>query len=301
MAMMKLFRPTPIFLLLAALLSPVAGLVATAQAGTSEWSKFEGGAVRLVSAGPLADGRYDAAIEFALDPGWYTYWEHAGEAGIPPQADWSQSKGVASTRMQFPYPERHDDGFSVSNIYRDGVVLPVAVVPADAAEPVDLVLDLTFGTCREICVPGHAVLSMKLMPDAAGDKAIGRMIARARAQVPMAAQEGDPVISRLHLRNGNNKEKLDLSLTLPPEMKGDMVEVFAVGPEGTSFGVPRRTKPEWTQATGDWVLALSGLPKDMTTVPLRFVLVSGSHAVEQRFELNRQNGSHTEIHATRPR
>lgn len=299
--MMKLFRPASALLLLAALLAPIAGPAVPAQAATGEWTKFEGGAVRLVSSGPLADGRYDTAIEFALDPGWYTYWEHAGEAGIPPQTDWSQSKGVASTRLQFPYPERHDDGFSVSNIYRDGVVLPVAVVPADPAAPVDLVVDLTFGTCKEICVPGHAVLSMRLAPDATGDKAISRMIARARTQVPMAAQEGDPVISRLHLRYSNNKEKLDLSLTLPPEMKGDVVEVFAVGPDGASMGVPRRTKPEWTQATGDWVLALSGLPKDMTTVPLRFVLVSGNHAVEQRFELNRQNGSHTEIHATRPR
>lgn len=270
-------------------------------AAVSPWAKFEGGAVRIISAGPLADGRYDAAIEFALDPGWHTYWESPGEAGIPPQVDWTLSGNLGSARLQYPYPQRYDDGFSISNIYQDGIVLPLTVTPAKADETVRLELDLAFGNCKEVCVPGTARLELTLDPSAPDDKTSARMIARARADVPMPAQDGDPVISRLFLRNDGKKEKLDISLALPADVTADDIEVYAAGPEGASIGVPRRTKPEWKQATGDWVLSLGGLPKDLDVVPLRFVLVAGRHAIEQRFELNRKTGTATEIHPAQPR
>ena len=269
--------------------------------GTSEWSRFEGGAVRLISSGPLADGRYDAGIEFVLDPGWHTYWENAGEAGIPPQVDWTASGNLADARLQFPYPERYDDGFSVSNVYKDGIVLPLALRPARPEHPVQLEIDLAFGNCKDVCVPASARLSMTLDPVEAEDRTSHRAIARARADVPMPAQATDAVVSRLFLRKDGKKEKLDLSLTVPAGMDIDDVEIFASAPQDLSLGVPRRTKPEWKQATGDWVLSLGGLPEDLVVLPLRLVLVAGRHAVEQKFEINRSTGAFTEIHPARPR
>ena len=294
----------PIFPTLPALtlgLTLVLMFAPAAISGTSGWSRFEGGSVRLISTGPLADGRYDTGIEFVLDPGWHTYWEHAGEAGIPPQADWTESGNLGDARLQFPYPERYDDGFSVSNVYRNGIVLPLAVRPERPEHPVQLVVNLTFGNCKEICGPASARRAMTLDPTDAEDRTSYRAIARARADVPMPAQATDPLVSRLFLRKDGKKEKLDLSLAIPAGMDIDDVEIFASAPQDLSLGVPRRTKPEWKQATGDWVLSLGGLPDSVTVLPLRLVLVAGRHAVEQRFEVNRSTGAVTEVHPARPR
>lgn len=293
--------PFPTLPVLALALAQLFLVTPTAISGTSDWSRFEGGAVRLIASGPLADGRYDTGIEFVLDPGWHTYWENAGEAGIPPQVDWAPSGNLADARLQFPYPERYDDGFSVSNVYKNGIVLPLAVRPERPEDPVQLEIDLTFGNCKDVCVPASARLSLTLDPLDAEDRTSHRAIARARADVPMPAQATDAVVSRLFLRKDGKKEKLDLSLTMPTGMDIDDVEIFASAPQDLSLGVPRRTKPEWKQATGDWVLSLGGLPDDLAMLPLRLVLVAGRHAVEQRFEINRATGAITEIHPARPR
>ncbi|NBN64430.1 hypothetical protein GWI71_12115 [Microvirga tunisiensis] len=284
---------------LAAALAALPGLViglaiglvpGPARAGVGPWVTFEGGMVRLVSAGPLTDGTYGAGLEFALEPGWHTYWMHPGEAGIPPELDARPSSNIATVAVQFPYPERYDDGFSQSNIYKDGVLLPLVVTPQDPARPVDLDLTVTFGICKEICIPGEARVALALEPAAQPDPASARAIARALADVPGAPGPDSPQVSRLFLRKDPQKEKLDISLALPAGLTLDDVSVFVAAPDALSLGVPRRRQPDWKKATGDWVLALSGLPKSRKEVTLSFVLVARGKAVTQTVRLNRDTG-----------
>ena len=97
---------------------------AAAQPGFGPWTGDEQARVRLIAAGVGADGRLAAGIEIMLEPGWRTYWRTPGAAGIPPAIDFSASANLGAVEVSFPLPERHDDGYGVSNVYEDGVLLP---------------------------------------------------------------------------------------------------------------------------------------------------------------------------------
>ena len=116
---MRLIRN--LFLSLLALLAlPAAGFAAA-----GEWDRNDHVAVRLISGVESAsgDGILPFGIEFRLQPGWKIYWRTPGDAGYPPQVDWSASGNVGEAQMRWPVPER----FSVLGLetlgYKDVVLL----------------------------------------------------------------------------------------------------------------------------------------------------------------------------------
>lgn len=120
---------------------------------------------RLLPGMRYEDGSRMLGLRLTMAPGWKTYWRSPGEAGIPPQFDWSGSRNVADIQVMWPRPEVFQS-FGYRTIgYSDRVVLPVHVTPRDSAAPmaVDLVADL--GVCKEICVFEHVELSEEIAPD----------------------------------------------------------------------------------------------------------------------------------------
>ncbi len=76
----------------------------SAMAASSQWSKTQGGAVRLVTTGkPDADGMLRGALQVDLKPGWKTYWRDPGDTGVPPQISLS---GASLAGVSFPAPRR---------------------------------------------------------------------------------------------------------------------------------------------------------------------------------------------------
>ena len=51
-----------------------------------------------------SDGLYTAALEIRLAPGWKTYWRAPGEAGFPPQFDFSSSRNLENLEIIWPAP-----------------------------------------------------------------------------------------------------------------------------------------------------------------------------------------------------
>lgn len=98
-------------------------------------------------------GASDVALDIALKDGWYTYWRMAGDNGLPPKFDWSQSTNVKSVELSWPAPSR----FTVMDMhsfgYRERVVLPLVVTPENPDQPVELDVKLDLVVCHEICVP----------------------------------------------------------------------------------------------------------------------------------------------------
>ncbi|MEG9862097.1 MAG: protein-disulfide reductase DsbD domain-containing protein [Parvularculales bacterium] len=88
-----------------------------------------------------------------LAEGWKTYWRNPGDSGIPPIFDWSSSNNMEVTEMLWPAPERFDLPDDSSFGYKNEVLFPVRVVAPDINEPMDVALTLSYGVCREVCVP----------------------------------------------------------------------------------------------------------------------------------------------------
>lgn len=140
----------PFFLALAAFAAPVRALTQDDILQAS-----------LLSGYPVEGGQM-AGLLLTLTPGWKTYWRAPGEAGIPPQFDWSGSQNVKSVRIHWPVPAVfHLNGMQTIG-YHDQVLLPLEVTPRDPGQPVSLRLRMELGICKDICMPARLDLARDL-------------------------------------------------------------------------------------------------------------------------------------------
>ena len=247
-----------------------------AAAAEGAWTDGIKASVRLIAAGTAPDGRLSAGIEIVMPPGWHTYWRTPGDAGIAPTFDFSASVNVADVAVAFPVPTRLDDGFSVTNVYVDRVVLPLAVTVADPAKPVDLSVTLELGVCAEICVP-DSVTAVVSVPTGENDSAAAEILGAASALVPSPAEPGAFAVESAAWDGGTDKRPVyRFAATVPDAASAD---IFVEGPDDWSAYLPVR------DGGGDvvWTVKFSRLG---ATVPIegatfRVTLVSGGRAIEQ--------------------
>ncbi len=134
----------------------------------------------------MENGDHMAGLSLQLAPSWKTYWRAPGEAGIPPQFNWSGSENVQSIRIHWPSPSVfHTNGMQTIG-YHDAVVLPLEVTPRDASLPVVLRAEVDLGVCKDICMPAIIRVEAVLENPGQGDDAI-RAALKSR---PKSASEG---------------------------------------------------------------------------------------------------------------
>jgi DsbC/DsbD-like thiol-disulfide interchange protein len=122
--------------------------------------------VRLLH-GWREEAHHVAGLELELEPGWHTYWRVPGAAGIPPRFDWSGSSNLLGARIEWPHPEVFEVfGFRTIG-YNDRVVLPILLTPAMPGAPIDLRLTVSYGVCKDVCIPAESRLSGRLAAEAA--------------------------------------------------------------------------------------------------------------------------------------
>jgi DsbC/DsbD-like thiol-disulfide interchange protein len=254
------------------------GISAAAFAARSDWAVADQSQLRLLLAG-REDGRLSGGVEMLIEPGWYTYWRNPGEAGIPPVFDFSASSNIAAVDLLFPAPERHDDGQSVSLIYRDEVVFPFLVTPLDPGEPVTLRVSATFGICSDICVPTGAMaeLSAPAMPPP--DPLAEARLAQFLTRVPKAAETDRFDIEAVSA----DGDALLIDVRAPDS---SYLDLFSEAPPGWYIG-----QPEFLSRAGGisrYRLALTGAPENTALAGLtfRFVAVAGDEAIEKAIEFH---------------
>lgn len=220
----------------------IAGVAGQAAAAIGDWVEEGSARVRLVAADVGADGRFDAAIEIELAPGWKTYWRSPGDAGIPPQADFSASTNIApEAEIAFPPPHRVDDGFAVTNVYEGAVVLPVELMLAEPGKPAQLVLGLDIGVCEEVCIPVRFDLTLDLDPEARDPEAM-EIISDAKAALPSAPEPGVFAAEGIERDGGTDRKPVFAFDILAPDPAG--ADVFVEGPADWYPAPPALEKAE---------------------------------------------------------
>jgi DsbC/DsbD-like thiol-disulfide interchange protein len=242
------------------------------RAETTDWVEVHGGAVRLISAGSIEDGHYLAGLEFMLEPGWHTYWRYPGEAGIPPQITLTDTENLKEVEILYPVPERYSDGFSESIVYHDGIVLPIRIKPDDSEQKVRIDIDLFFGICKDICVPGDATLTLNLNPASEKDALAAKLIERDLANVPQASTADGLKIKSVSL---TDEDRLVIETHVDA---GSAPELFVAGPEGSYIGLAKLASQSGDQAT--WHLSTKGLKSSKGDDHLRIVLAVDGLAIE---------------------
>lgn len=135
----------------------------SAPAGASDWFVTDQNKVRLIGSVAAEDAAVSyAGIEFALKDHWHVYWRSPGDAGLPPEFDWSQSQNIQSVEFLWPYPKAFDFEGLTSFGYSDHVIFPLKVTKADPHQPAILAGKLDYLICADICIPHQTDLSMTL-------------------------------------------------------------------------------------------------------------------------------------------
>ena len=257
----------------------LAGLafVQSVRAAETEWSQGFNSRTRLYSASAERDGKRAAYafVEVAMPAGWKTYWRNPGDAGgLPPRFDWSKSENLSSATVLYPAPKRLTDEAGDTIGYKDHVTFPVEVVAKDASKTVRLALNMSFGICKDICVPSEAKHVLELAPGEAPE-ASGAML-EALQHVPRVdgqRRPGDPELKRAVLDAGAAKPKLVLEATFPGGVDG--ADMFIEAPDGLYVPMPAKVE----SASGDTQVFEAELgsalePKDLKGKTLTVTLVS---------------------------
>ena len=142
-------------------------------------------AVRVLAPGETAT----VAIRLRPEPGWHTYWRHAGDVGSAPSVAWQLPEGFTASPLRWPTPELIESPPLASYGYDREVHLLGAVhVPVDArvGSRATLSATVTWVVCREECFADEVDLALTLPVGAAtqADTTAARAIAAEDARVP---------------------------------------------------------------------------------------------------------------------
>jgi DsbC/DsbD-like thiol-disulfide interchange protein len=278
-------------LMIAAVALTCAGFVPTARAqDASSWDGEPHGSSRLIAGAALSTGDKKlarAGIEIRLDPGWKTYWRYPGDSGVPPTLDFAGSENVKSVSTLWPAPERFSDGAGGYSIgYHGDVVLPLQIIPKDAAKPSSLHVKLGYAVCGKLCVPAEAQFALTL----SGKPGTGEpALIAAEARVPRRVALGEPgslTIASIHRETSGKRVVV---LVGAPE--GVAVDLFAEGPT-PEWALPLPQPESNTVASPDgmrrYIFELDGLPPGVKAegATLKITAVSPTDAIEVEARLD---------------
>ncbi|MGH6946553.1 MAG: protein-disulfide reductase DsbD family protein [Kiloniellales bacterium] len=252
-------------------------------AAAGSWQSNDQAKLRLIAAQEAVGESTEVrlGLHFELEPGWKIYWRSPGDAGYPPEIDWSGSENLAATEVSWPVPHR----FSLFGLetfgYSDEVVLPIAATLATPGQPLALKAAVDYLICEEICIPHQATLSLALPAGPARSGGDAFLLARYQALVPGSGAGDGLGLERVQLTGSREMPRLEV--VARSELPFAAPDLLVEGPSGFSFG-----KPEVTLSDGGKRARLAvsvstapGIDRSIEAAPLTLTLFDGTRALER--------------------
>lgn len=108
---------------------------------------------------------FDVGLLLDMAEGWHTYWENAGDAGLPTRMEWSLPEGFVAGPIQWPTPKRIIEPGDIHAFGYKGQVLLVTTITPPATvsgSEVHISAKVSWLVCKEICIPGSAEVQLTL-------------------------------------------------------------------------------------------------------------------------------------------
>lgn len=268
-----------IFSLIAALL-----WITTASAQSSDWKGIDKTQVRLISALTQVGDSNDIllGLHFKMQKGWKVYWRSPGDAGYPPEIDWTGSTNLASSEMRWPRPER----FVVLGLetvgYKKEVVYPLSLKNVDPTQAMNLKAHVRFLTCADVCIPVEVDLALKLDPGQAVPGEHAQLINKFNSLVPLTETSGATEISSAILYPDTDKSKGTLRVILKANWDLSQPDALMEGPVELAFFKPALSLSKDMKSTQiDIPLdGLQFLEKSIEGQPFTLTFMDGLRAFE---------------------
>ncbi|KAA9010544.1 protein-disulfide reductase DsbD domain-containing protein [Histidinibacterium aquaticum] len=171
-----------------------------------------------------AEGRHMAGLEIALAPGWKTYWRAPGDAGIPPEFQWSTASNVGQMRLHWPVPEVSESNGLRAIGYTGRVVIPMEF--STGSGPARIAGEVELGVCSEVCMPVTLDIAADL--PAAGQREPG--IVAALLDAPLDESEARVGAVDCRLSATADGMRLEAQLEMPATGGAEEVVIEAADP-----------------------------------------------------------------------
>ena len=123
---------------------------------------------------------YRVALRLRLAPGWHTYWQNPGDAGIAPELAFTLPPGVTAGPIIWPTPTRQPEDALMTYGYAGEVILPATI----SGGPGPVTIDAIWLVCAKICVPEEGKFTLDLPSGPPQPSAQTALFARADAAQP---------------------------------------------------------------------------------------------------------------------
>ena len=223
----------------------------------------------------FSDGTYQGALRLTLKDGWKTYWRAPGDAGIPPQFDWSGSGNVGDISIIWPAPHVFDQNGIRSIGYLNQMVLPIEITPENPVKPVRLRGEIDFGVCKDVCVPGRLDFDHTLDAGARRNPAI----VAALAKRPFSASEAGVSGASCVLTPTPDGMRIEAHITMPSAGGTEFV-VIEPGNPTLWASQPQTRRQGNTLLARSEVMSVSGGPFALVRSEVRITVLGSSHAVD---------------------
>lgn len=246
-----------------------------ALAASSAWVETEGGRIRITALPPSTDGIIRAVLDVDLLPGWKTYWRDPGDTGIPPSIKIEGSTNIGQLRLDFPPPERIDDGYSVWAGYTYPVAFPLTLTQDRTGTASVLEAQVFLGICKTICIPVQNNFSLTVEPDAKANSFEKRIVDKAFAQIP---EQSGQDISIKETTFSMRDQALSVSIAHPNSMTD--LDLFVTAPSGWYFDIPERVGGN--DGVSDFKISVIDAPaeKSLSGTALQILVTSSTRSME---------------------
>ena len=131
---------------------------------SSDWVINEKSKVRIISSKTATDKKNEIilGLEYALDPGWKTYWKSPGGGGFPQKLVWNNSSNIEDIKIDWPVPIEFEILGLKSLGYENKVIFPITLKLKNKNKDINLVLNTNYLVCKDICIPGNANLYLEI-------------------------------------------------------------------------------------------------------------------------------------------
>lgn len=252
----------------------------------SAWAEEEQTAVRLIvdRDGLGETGTVRAGLEFRMQPGWKVYWRSPGDAGFPPQPDFSGSTNTEVGPLAWPVPSR----FAVLGLqtlgYEDRVVLPFDLSAQQSDRPAWVAATINYLTCKDVCIPYTAEIDVKIPAGGGAPTGLAHAISQFDAQVPRSAASARLDVTDMWTEASNDAVHLVVRST--SEIPFRSPDLYFEGQPDLGFGEPQTTlTDDGRNATlRVAVTGYRGTPAEaaeaLDGTPLTLTVVDGRRAAE---------------------
>ncbi len=143
----------------------------SANAAISNWEENESKSAqtRLLASfykNQNGDKKLIAAVHFKLEQGWKIYGQSSDGIGMPPSFDFNGSQNYLKHEVIWPQANAEEEKIGNDvlkySAYRDEVILPINIDFKEGDKPADLTVKVTYGICKDICIPANATIILKV-------------------------------------------------------------------------------------------------------------------------------------------